>query len=75
LGDLIDKVPQTFNVAERTKIAAQAVLMCHDEYSTPAYLDVDTLYAVGPRVGNFVPTQGMLGLGFSYENMTNLSGK
>ncbi|MDO8673206.1 MAG: ABC transporter substrate-binding protein, partial [Dehalococcoidia bacterium] len=75
LGELIDKVPQTANVADRTKIAAQAVILCHDEYSTPAYLDVDTLYAVGPRVGNFVPTQGMLGLGFSYENMTNLSGK
>ncbi|MDO8670457.1 MAG: ABC transporter substrate-binding protein [Dehalococcoidia bacterium] len=70
LGELIDKVPQTFNVADRTKTAAQAVLMCHDEYTTPAFLDVDTLYAVSSRVGNFVPTQGMLGLGYSYENMT-----
>ncbi|MBI2865106.1 MAG: ABC transporter substrate-binding protein, partial [Chloroflexi bacterium] len=71
LEELIDKVPMTADPGEKKRIALEAALLAKNGYTMIAGLDVDTIYALGPKVGGLTPVKGVVGLAASYETMTH----
>ncbi|MBI2865097.1 MAG: ABC transporter substrate-binding protein [Chloroflexi bacterium] len=71
LDALIDKVPLTADPGEKKRLAIEAVLMAKNEYTFIPVVDVDMLYALGPKVGEVTPIKALNGLAASYETITH----
>ncbi|MDO8672690.1 MAG: ABC transporter substrate-binding protein, partial [Dehalococcoidia bacterium] len=67
LNDLIDKVPQTADPVEKKKLAVEAAVLAKNEYSILPVVDVDTIYAIGSKVGELKPVQGSTSLATTLE--------
>ncbi|MDO8670980.1 MAG: ABC transporter substrate-binding protein [Dehalococcoidia bacterium] len=71
LDALIDKVPLTLDLAEKKKTALQAAVLAKNSYWDFGYLDMQTLLAVGPKVGELKPIKGMTGFAAAFETITH----
>ncbi|MDO8670540.1 MAG: ABC transporter substrate-binding protein [Dehalococcoidia bacterium] len=71
LGELIDKVPTIKDPVEKKKTAQEAVTLAKNEYSTIGLLDVDNVFALGPKVGDFKGIKGLRGLAAALELITH----
>ncbi|MDO8672651.1 MAG: ABC transporter substrate-binding protein [Dehalococcoidia bacterium] len=71
LDELIEKVPVTADLSERKRLATEAAVMAINQYSAISVLDLNTLYAFGPKIGQVIPIKGMTALGASLETLTH----
>ncbi|MDO8670138.1 MAG: hypothetical protein Q7O66_01745, partial [Dehalococcoidia bacterium] len=70
IDELIDKVPLTKDPVEKKKLALEAAVLSMNEYSTLAFLDLQTVFALSQKMGQITPTKGMVGLGPSFATVT-----
>ncbi|MDO8670212.1 MAG: ABC transporter substrate-binding protein [Dehalococcoidia bacterium] len=52
LDELIDKVPTMLDGPEKKKAQLEATVLARDDYHSIAVLDIYTIYALGPKVGD-----------------------
>ncbi|MBI2865104.1 MAG: ABC transporter substrate-binding protein [Chloroflexi bacterium] len=71
LDELIDKVPMTSDAGEKKRLALEAAVMGKNEYNFIPGVDVDLLYAFGPKVGEVTPVKGINGLAASFGTITH----
>ncbi|MDO8673010.1 MAG: ABC transporter substrate-binding protein [Dehalococcoidia bacterium] len=71
LDELIDKVPATLDPTEKKKLALEAAVLAKSETTVIAGVDVDTLFALGSKVGTISPVKGTTGLARAYETITH----
>ncbi|MDO8673190.1 MAG: ABC transporter substrate-binding protein [Dehalococcoidia bacterium] len=71
LDQLIDKVPVTKDLAEKKKIALEATLLAKNEFTTPSFLEVQELLALGAKIGELTPIDGLRYLGPVFNTITH----
>ena len=71
LDELIDKVPLTADPAEKKKMALDAAVLAKNSYGALPFLDMNTVFVLGSRVGQLTPIKNMGGLSASLETITH----
>ncbi|MDO8673128.1 MAG: ABC transporter substrate-binding protein [Dehalococcoidia bacterium] len=71
LDELIDKLPNTSDPAERKRLATEISIMGKNEYNVLTILDVDTLFALGPKVGGVTLVKNNSGLAIVLDTITH----
>ncbi|MBI2864177.1 MAG: ABC transporter substrate-binding protein [Chloroflexi bacterium] len=58
LDKLLDSLPLIKDQAERKQVAAKIAIMGQQNHAHISYLDIETILAIGPKIGEFTPVKG-----------------
>ncbi|MDO8669924.1 MAG: hypothetical protein Q7O66_00655, partial [Dehalococcoidia bacterium] len=71
LDELIDMVPQTADPAQKKKLALEAAVLAKNEYSLTGVLNIFTVLALGPKVGEITTVAGMATNAYNLATVTH----
>ncbi len=71
LNELLKTVPTIANTTERSRLAREAALLAKEGYTRVAVVDVDILFAIGPKVGEVMLVPGNWGVAQFLDAITH----